>query len=465
MKPYFFLLLFIISFLNANAQLWLPSFFSNGMVLQQKQSVNIWGKDLPNSTIFIKSSWGGEARTTTLTDGSWKIQLKTPSAGGPYDIIIEGSKKIQLNDVLVGEVWFCSGQSNMEMPLKGFQKEFVEGSEEEIALANFPQIRFFNTKKQAFVSLQDNVLGRWQTVSPSNAGESSAVAFFFAKKIHTTVGVPVGIIHSSWGASTIEAWMDEASLKDFKNVTIPQEVPQKDPNRTPTLLYKSMLHPFLGFHIKGVLWYQGESNRFKPIEYSALFTTLIQSWRTLWGQGDFPFYFVQIAPFEYKDTLVAYLRESQSRVAESVLNTGMVVTLDIGEKGSIHPSKKRQVGERLANLALHNLYGKKKIPIQGPVIDKMKVTNSGEAIITFKNAKNGLVIRDVGSAVFEIAGADQVFYPAEYKIVHKKSSSILIRSNQVKVPISVRYAFKNFSEAALFNKDSLPAAPFRTDSW
>jgi sialate O-acetylesterase len=300
---------------------------------------------------------------------------------------------------------------------------------------------------------------------PSTTGNFSATAYFFARKLQSVLGIPVGIIQSAWGASTIESWMDKESLLAFPDKKIPSVLPEKEPNRTPTLMYNSMLHPYIGFTVKGVLWYQGEANRENANEYQSLFTTMISSWRKQWQQGDFPFYFVQIAPFEPGKWNAAYLREAQLLTMKSVKNTGMAVTMDIGEQTVIHPSQKEMVGTRLAYWALSKDYHQEGLAFSGPVYREMQVTENGRINLRFDYAEQGLTSFGKPLDNFEIAGADSVFYPAKALIHQSIPQCVTVWNENVKNPVAVRYAFKSWSEGRLFNTAGLPASSFRTDHW
>lgn len=448
------------------AQTKMPAFFSDGMVLQQQSAAAIWGTDQAKKTIIVSGSWGKSVKTVTDQWGHWKIKIPTPAAGGPYTIVVKGSQTIQLKEVLMGEVWLCSGQSNMEMPVRGNPSQPVVGSNEAILNSNNPAIRVFHAPHAFSKTPLTDVVGEWKAASPATTGNFSAAAYFFARKINAILGIPIGIIETSWGASSIESWMDSASLASFKTVVIPETLTIKEANTTHTMLYNSMLHPFVGYTIKGMLWYQGEANRTNAHEYQPLFSIMVNAWRKQWDQSIFPFYFVQIAPHSGIGSISgAMLREAQLKSMQLVPKTGMAVTLDIGEKNLIHPSQKEWVGNRLAYWALANDYNIKGIAYSGPVFKSMEKTLNNRLIVSFDYAGMGLTSFGKPLSDFEIAGEDQKYYAAQAIFTKDRPSCITVWADSVKAPVHVRYAFKNWVEGSLFNTQGLPASSFRTDNW
>lgn len=460
-------LIFLAILLNtglSQAQTQLPSFFSNDMVLQQDEDVNIWGKDEPGALINVEGSWGKSASVETDLEGNWKVALRTPLASDDaYTVTIYGNDTLELGNVLIGEVWLCSGQSNMEMPLKGFNNQPINGSNEEILNSANDRIRLFDTQRAYSLQPRDDVEGKWLIAEPTTAGDFSAVAYFFAKRLENILDVPIGLIETSWGGSSAEAWTDNATLKTFKSIELPEEIPQKGINKTPTLLYNGMLHPFLGYRIAGAIWYQGEANRNHPEQYKELFPAMVQSWRKKWGQGSFPFYFVQIAPFGYKDCNSAFLREAQLHTMQNLENTGMAVTMDIGDCDFIHPREKKLVGERLVYWALSSTYGIGGIACSGPVYQSMDATGNGRIRLNFDFANNGLSSFGRELTGFQVAGPDKVFVPAMARIDGGKS--VTVWNQEVADPMAVRYAFDNCTPGSLYNVEGLPASSFRTDDW
>ncbi len=464
MKKLVLLFLGITLSLNAFTQTWLPSFFSDNMMLQQNENVNIWGQDSPNAEIIITGSWGIKKQTRAGNDGKWEISIPTTFAGGPYSITVEGTEIIQIDNVLFGEIWLCSGQSNMEMPLKGLTNQPISESNEHILQSRNQKIRYFEVEKNTSLTPLRDVKGKWKIAEPNTAKDFSAVAYFFGKKLYDMTSLPIGLIESSWGGSSAEAWTDKETLKNFPEIEVPDEIDKNmPPQRTPTLLYNAMIHPLAKYNIKGAIWYQGESNRQAPEQYKKLFPAMINLWRQAWGQGNFPFYFVQIAPFGYRDGNAGFIREAQLYSYQHVENSGIVITLDIGDCNFIHPRQKREVGERLAYWALANNYGFDGFACSGPLYKEMEITENARINISFEFAPNGLSSFGKELTEFEIAGEDKIFHPA--RAVINRDRTITVWSEKVPDPVSVRYAFSNCPEASLFNIEGLPASSFRTDDW
>jgi sialate O-acetylesterase len=462
----FFLILLLGFSTTTFAQIQLPAFFSDHMVLQQNEKVSIWGTDKPGSKINIKGSWGAESNAPADDRGNWKLNLQTPSFGGPYTVAINGSNEVILSNVMIGEVWLCSGQSNMEMPVKGFTNQPINGSAEAILNSRNSQIRLFTVERNASIEPIDKVTGQWAEASPSTVKDFSATAYFFGRKLNKLLNVPIGLIHTSWGGTRAEAWTDKQTLSEFKFIEIPKQLPvrgQEGPVYTATLLYNAMIHPLIGYRIKGVIWYQGESDRNEADQYSRLFPAMIRSWREKWKQGDFPFYFVQIAPYEYGGGNSGFLMESQLKTMQTVGNTGMAVTMDIGDCNFIHPREKKLIGDRLAYWALSKDYNVAGIAFSGPIYKEIGEIKDGKIKLLFDYNETGLSSYGQELKGFEIAGADKVFRPAKATI--NRDKSVTVSSDQVLEPVAVRYAFKNCEEGTLFNTAGLPASSFRTDSW
>ena len=457
------LLLLICFSLVTKAQTTVGTVFGDGMVLQQQKDIYLWGTDNVGTKIIVVSSWGETTQTTTSKNGKWKLRLSTPNAGGPHTITIKGSSTVTIDDVLIGEVWVFSGQSNMQLPLKGgLDGNFIEGGLDAIVNSKNDRIRFFTVKQNASLKPMDNVKGRWEKAAPSTSGSFSAVGYFFAQQLEKVLDVPIGIVVTAWGSSTAEAWSDDKTLHDL-GITIPNEIAEM-PQKTPTVLYNAMMHPLIGYGIKGVLWYQGEANRRNANEYEKIVNTMVTSWREQWNIGDFPFYYAQIAPFNYGKNNSAFLREAQLKSSQNLKNVEMVVTLDVGDCTQIHPSKKREVGKRLSYIALAKDYGISGYDFKSPTLTNYFIEKH-EIILTFSNRIK--LNRNVGiSENFEIAGTDMIFYPANavMKSPYHKDQKVSVFSEKVPHPKAVRYGFKNCVIPTLFGRNGLPVSSFRTDN-
>lgn len=459
----FLCLSFFISFLHAGIKL--PSIFGDSMVLQQKTDAAIWGMATPGKQVKLITSW--DKRTYTVgadSDGNWKVKVKTPSAGGPYNISVSDGTPLTLKGVLIGEVWVCSGQSNMQMPVKGYMNEPVYGSNEAVVMSQNKNIRLFTVDRAKSLNPLNDFTGKWLECNPGNVSNFSATAYFFGRMIEKSLGVPVGLICTSWGGTRIEPWMSEAGIKNFDWVKQPDKNSKDDfSQQTPTVLYNAMIAPMKGLAIRGALWYQGESNRNEPTQYEKLMAGLITNWRNEWQIGDFPFYYVQIAPYDYgvNGLSSAYLREAQLKASTAVPNAGMASLMDVGSQKSIHPGNKKEAGERLAFLALAKTYKMNGFAFSGPVLKEMKI--EGPIVtLTFDHAANGLTTFGKKLENFTIAGENKVFVPAEAFITR---TGITLFNPGVAKPVAVRYAFKDFTVGELFNTEGLPASSFRTDDW
>jgi sialate O-acetylesterase len=654
MKQWVIAAILIVTGSFAGANVKLPAIFSDSMVLQQKSTVAVWGQADINEKIEVLGSWTKSAVSAKADkDGKWQVKVKTPEAGGPYTLTVKGKNTITLQNVLIGEVWVCSGQSNMEMSVQS-----VDNARQEIQNADFPQIRLFTVKKVTAMRPQADCTGQWQVCSPKTIASFSAAGYFFGRQIHQKLNVPVGLINTSWGGTPAQAWTSEKTIKSFPayktmlekieqaQKLVPDEVRAKNeklqnekamadweakiaaidpgtqqnwqdpktdisdwkemeqprewagtdlenidgivwfqritnlppswsrtdlelhlgpiddidtvwvngvkiasttdwaldrrymipssalhtgPNvitvrivdtggqggfrgeesqmrigpvgadiktcatlaktwkykasltdkplpaitrmdsdqfnqKSPTALFNGMISPLAGFGIAGAIWYQGEANKERPAEYAALFPAMITDWRTHWKIGDFPFYWVQIAPYTYENSQLggsAYLREAQMKTLKSVKNGGMAVTMDIGTEKDIHPKNKLDVGKRLALWALAKTYGQKNVAYSGPMYKSMRV--EGQKVrLYFDNVYGGLLATDGHLSDFIIAGEDKKFVPAEAVI---DGDTVVVSSPQVEKPVAARYAWSNWAKGTLFNKEELPASSFRTDDW
>ena len=644
-------LLLLFQVTNSRSQILLPSIIGDNMVLQQQETVPLWGWDRPGQLIGIEVSWlDSQFETTCDNKGEWIIEVPTPGAGGPYEITLSGSEKKVLRNVMIGEVWLCSGQSNMEMPLKGWPGQPITGSEQAIASAKYPQIRLFTVTRNTSYEPLEDCEGSWAECSPENAGDFSATGYFFGLELCKNLGIPVGLIHSSWGGTPAEAWTsrgyigkipyfqtspgccdpaefrqkkldayqqvqekwlqslgflpesDEApdwashdyNDKYWEEIDVPAKwentrlgsfqgmvefrlgfkIPKKwtgknlvlelgpideiditwvngvkvgtHPNpydwatprvyeiprgvaragknilaiqvgntsgaggifgepgqlrifpegeessarpvkgkwkarksmaygeivdmpycnncsesNTPTTLYNGMINPLIPYRIKGAVWYQGESNRYDGELYSTIFPNMINCWRDSWGQGDFPFYYVQIAPYTYRDEISTGLVKESQQEALRLPNTGMVVTSDIGDLVTIHPPDKQSVGKRLAYWALAKNYGEDDLIYSGPLFREWEKRGS-KIIIYFDHAEGGLKIEGPELLHIMIAGRNRKFVPARAEI---QGETLVVFSPEIDDPAAVRFGWGNTDQTNLFNAGRLPAGPFRTDNW
>jgi len=455
--------IFLLSF-NASSKIVLPPLIADHMVLQQQSTVVLWGWAKKSAGITVTTSWNKKVyKITADVTGAWKVRVQTPVAGGPYSITLSDGTPVLLRDVLIGEVWLCSGQSNMEMPVEGFKNQPVLHSNDILMQANDPSIRLIHLERATSMAPQDTVANSgWQSGNAESVKKFSAVGYQFAKLLQQQLHVPIGIIGTYWGGTIVEAWMSEKSLKAFPEVTLPSDTAGKGKN-TPTALFNAMLHPLVGYGMKGVIWYQGEQNRSNAIRYDRLLAAMVQDWRDRWQEGNWPFYYVQIAPYRYNDKLgpSAPLREAQQKALQLIPDAGMVVTLDVGQEHSIHPPDKTTVSKRLAYWALANTYHRKGLSYASPYYSSMKV-DGNNVTLRFDNAPNGLTTYGKPLTNFEVAGADRVFYPAEARII---GDGIRVTSDKVKEPVAIRYGYKDWVEGEVYNTEGLPLAPFRTDNW
>ncbi|MGG9960892.1 sialate O-acetylesterase [Ferruginibacter sp. SUN106] len=464
-------LLLLPGFLLATVQL--PSFFSDGMVLQQQTNAAIWGRAKARAQVKVTTSWNKKTYIDVADEeGKWNVKVATPVAGGPYSIIVSDGDPLTIKNILIGEVWLCSGQSNMEMPMKGFKDQPIIGSNDAVFNSTNEQIRIYTVPRAVERFTKDTSKNAaWKNATPENISNFSAVAYYFGRLLQQQLKIPVALINDSYSGSPAEAFMSAESLKAFPEIVIPSATgTEKLNNKNATTLYNGMIHPLAGYTIKGCIWYQGESNYDRPDQYEKLFPAMVQLWRNEWAQGNFPFYFAQIAPFAYSSLPAgnrneklnsAYLRDAQRKSVATIPNSGMVVLLDAGDEKTIHPFNKEIAGKRFAYLALGDTYAFKGFGFQSPLYDSLLVTGN-IATVKFKNAPNGLTSFTKPITQFEIAGADKTFYPAQAVIA---KGMIQVSSPQVATPVAVRYAFKDFVVGELFSVEGYPVSSFRTDDW
>ncbi len=440
----------------------LPAIFGDHMVLQRGVKVPVWGTADAGEKVTVKTS-RQEKSTTADGQGKWRITLDPLDATDPIEITITGKNSITFKDVLLGEVWLCSGQSNM-----GFALNRASNGKETIKTANRPKIRLFTVGRAIKNEPQDETAGEWKICSPDTVGDFSAVAYFFGLALQQKLNAPIGLIDSSWGGTRAEAWLPKPI---FDRLKLPYEpewtqqwlhpkktpgAPQEParPHEAPAVLYNGMIAPLAGYAMKGVVWYQGETNTAYPDQYHDVLSALVTSWRAAWAQGDFPFLIVQLPNLKNTRFWPA-LRAAQAQVAKDVPNVGLAVTIDLGDPKDIHPKNKEPVGHRLALVARKIAYNQD-VPYSGPTFKSMKIVGSN-AVITFDHIYDGLVAKGGDPEGFEIAGANDKFVPAQAKIDGEK---VIVSAKDISSPKAVRYAWENDPKCTLYNKADLPATPF-----
>lgn len=471
------------------AEVKVPALFTDHMVLQRDIPVVVWGTAAKGEEVAVSVA-SLEGKTTADADGNWKVKLDALPAGGPHRLVIKGQNEIAIEDVLVGEVWVCSGQSNMQWPVSRANDHLLEEM-----TAKLPELRLITVPNRAAQSPQSDFTGKWEVCTPETVKDFSAVGYFFGRQLQQTLDVPVGLIDNSWGGSAAEAWVRrdvlegedryagmldgwdkrvadyEAKMEAYKKASADGQKLEKpkDPgtngNHRPANLYNGCLAPIVGYGIRGAIWYQGESNAGRPQEYGHLFPLMISNWREDWQQGDFPFYWVQLADFmaeqpEPGESNWAILRESQTSTMDKLPNTGEAVIIDIGEGRDIHPRNKQDVAKRLARIALARDYGLN-VPYRSPRFKSLEVKGK-KAIVTFDTFGIPLYSFDAKEPKgFAIAGADGKYVWADAKLVGE--DTVEVWSSEVAEPVSVRYAWANNPVCTLQNNAGLPATPFRSD--
>ena len=457
-----------------NAKVELAPLFADNMVLQQNTDASVWGKAESGAKVTITTTWS-KAKTVVHADseGRWSALVATPAAGGPYEMTFNDGEKLTLKNILIGEVWICSGQSNMEMPMKGYHMQPTAGSAELILSAKpSTPIRSCNIHKAVSLKEEDTCGATWYEHTPEGVAEASATAYMFAKRLHETLDIPVGIINVSWGGSSIHAWMDKEILeKEFEGVFDMSAyetgvLPETPHNQYSSLLYNGMLHSVAPYTAKGFIWYQGCSDIWQYERYKKLQTRFVKQLREDWGDEDMPFYFTQIAPYKYGNPDApdaGYMMWAQAQTLDMIPHSGMAATHDTGEYSCIHPSDKKAAGNRLAYLALTRDYGIKGIDAETPIARTFEFKD-GKAYVTFTAGEIGLSPIDKNLEGFELAGEDKVFHPAKARLDNDRYR-IVVSCPEVTEPVAVRYGMKNWSEATLFNCFGIPASPFRSDNW
>lgn len=465
------ILLLLLSFgLGAHAVPKLSPLFSDNMVIQQNADAPIWGTAKPGKAVTVSCSWSGTVVTAKAgPDGRWMATVRTPKAGGPHSITVSDGKKVVINGVMAGEVWLCSGQSNMEYPVKGWTS--VLNADEELANSVHPGIRLLQVHKVASVAPSARLVTNsptWQVCGPSTLPEFSAIAYFFAREISAKEGVPVGVIDATWGGSNIESWISAETLRLMPDCRDSIDRAAYMPWRnSPAALYNGMISPLVPMAMRGVLWYQGEQNELRGWQYRDLFTMLIRDWRRKWHADRLPFYFVQLANFHERrnepvEALWAELREAQD-MALRLPATGMASAIDVGLGNDVHYPNKQEVARRLSLIALANIYGHDCV-FTGPRYMNHIIGDS-RVLVEFSDVAGGLVQRGGHISGFTVAGPDHVWHNAEARIVDGGAGLVEVWADGVIMPVAVRYLWQDNPEVTLYNGAGLPACPFRTDDW
>jgi sialate O-acetylesterase len=452
---------FLLGGLQGQAQLRLPAIISSGMVLQQNDSIAVWGWANPGEKVTITPGWASRTDTTVTGHGArWKVKIKTPAAGGPFSMrIATKGVTIQLQNIMIGEVWVCSGQSNMEWSYNNGEKD----TRAEIAGCATNNIHFFQLPKSTADAPQDDVKAQWVSCDSNTLKSFSAIGYFFGRELQRQLNVPIGLINTSWGGTPAEVWTPESSIDG--DTALKAAAARLEPAawwpHEPGSTYNAMIAPLTNFSIAGAIWYQGESNTKTAASYQHLFTAMIDSWRTAWRKP-FPFYYVQIAPYKYGNKNIgALLQEAQTRTLTHS-NTGMVLTTDLTDSvTNIHPSHKREVGNRLARLALAQTYKLQETAYRYPAFESAQ-PKGNTLVLNFTNVNGGLQSKSKPVTGFFISGAVENWLPADVKVEKDK---IILSNKEIKQPLYIRYGFGNTETATIFSTEGLPLIPFRTDSW
>ena len=466
---------------TVTAEVTLPALVSDNMVLQQQTNINVWGWGKPGGKIEVTASWGEKGSTVADNDGNWNLTIITPAASFTrHEITISDGEALTVKNILIGEVWLCSGQSNMEMNFMGTGPSGVIGANQTIVESGlFPELRLFQVEHNSSTVPESDCKGKWLPSSPDAVRSFSAIGYLFGLQIHKILNIPVGIINASWGGTIIEAWMDADAQKSFTDVDLSQVNDEKLPVfGKPISLYNGMIAPLINYSLRGFLWYQGESNVPRYSTYADKMVALVKFWRKLWGNDNMPFFYAEIAPYNYAANRMdmseaqidaALLREQQAKVMEMIKNVGMVCTNDLVfpyEQNEIHPSNKPEVAKRFAYWALRMTYGfGDAVSVMGPRYKSMRIEN-GKTVLSFTLSEPEGFFGSKGEITgFEIAGNDRVFYPAMAVKVFPFAKELTVSSEKVPEPVAVRYCFRNWLLGNVCNVYGLPLIPFRTDDW
>ena len=485
-RPLSILIAFVITSLSAVAitsashgeKLSLPTVFGNNMMLQQNSIARIWGWGKPGAKVTAVPSWCAECTANAIADektGRWELTVSTPKASFDAQTILvtDSIDSIAIKNVLIGEVWLCSGQSNMEMPLRGFWAQPIEGASQAIAYSGkYTGIRFFTVPKSGSYDLKMETEGEWLECNPANAPEFSALAYFFAQSLTDILNVPVGIICCAYGGTKLESWLPEEITRTYSDIDLDSEkngTAKVDDWHKATIRFNSMLHPLVGYSIKGFLWNQGESNVGAHATYPSRMAIMVNTWRELWGDPTLPFYQVEIPGWNYGNpdgTDAALFREAQHKASDLISNCDIVSTVDLlydFELEDIHARRKQPIGERLAFMAAAETYGMPTIAHIYPMLTSIKI-DGNKAVMRFDNVDGFLTPNDALEG-FEVAGEDHQFYPASTIMEAGTYDVVATAPNEVKEIKSVRYCFKNFNIGKVHSMQGLPLIPFRTDNW
>jgi len=491
LKQTYLILFFLVAGIgNISARIKLPAIVGDNMVLQQQSNVKIWGWSTPNATVKVDASWGQKKTAKADPQGKWEVIITTPVASfASNSITVSDEEAITIGNILIGEVWLVSGQSNMEMSFTGLGSGIPDANQTIAEGGMYPHIRLFTVQKKSSIEPLEDCTGTWQVSSPYSVKSFSAIGYYYAVQLRKILNVPVGIINSSWGGTAIEAWMDAESQKTFSDVDLKLLLDEKYPvSNKPISLYNGMIAPIINYAIRGTLWYQGESNVPRYATYGDKMVAMINLWRTRWNNDKMPFYYVEIAPYNYLENRLdlteaqinaALLREQQKNVMNRLTNVGMVSQNNLvspSDRNEIHPTNKLDVAKRLSYWALRETYGfGDVISVIGPQYKSMSI-DGNKVTLSFadKDGKDtrASVIGGGDAYGFEIAGSDRVFYPATITVSAAPPQSgppfrrgITINSERVAQPVAVRYCFKNFLLGNVVGAYGYPLVPFRTDDW
>ncbi len=460
---------------ESEAKVRAASLITDNMVLPQNSNARIYGTADPGADITVIPSWNNKAYTTsTDRTGEWSLAVETPAGGfTPYSITISDGQPLTVNNVLIGEVWLASGQSNMQMPLKGFPGCCTLGGYDEIASSGDEagNVRFFTVPLTQSYTPLDTVASSWTVPSPETAPEYSALAWHFAKRMSDVLNVPVGIVSAAYGGAKVESWTPRDMLEKYPDISLdPKDIEPMVHYHRPMLMYNAMFNPIKNYTYNGIIWYQGCSNVSTYQTYSERLAAMVKRWRDDIGLGDIPFYDVEIAPYEYGDPTekgkAPLLREAQWKAIGMIPNSAMISTNDLVEpyeRFNIHPANKAAVGKRLCDLALNKTYGKKQFPVESPRYKSHRFTD-GAAWVAIDSPSDG-ICRNYMIEGFEIAGPDKVFHPADSVWLHWQTNEMVVSSKKVPDPVAVRYGWRDFMPGNLHAGNYLPLIPFRTDDW